>query len=114
MLRRNPCFALLVVFGALLSASCSARPEASPSGKTHTVLIKGSKFEPERLEVAAGDTVIWKNEDIVPHTATAIRIFDSDNLDPGESWSYVAARKGTYPYICTYHPTMRAALVVRD
>jgi hypothetical protein len=28
---------------------------SAPAGKTYTVLIKGFRFEPERLEVAAGD-----------------------------------------------------------
>jgi plastocyanin len=49
------------------------------------------------LEVAAGDTVIWKNEDIVPHTATVKKVFDSKELPSGKSWSYVAHRRGIYP-----------------
>ena len=30
-------------------------------------------FHPEVLEVQRGDTVVWINRDIVPHTATATR-----------------------------------------
>jgi plastocyanin len=105
---------LALLMGFFLSGGAlvnSAPPAAA--GKTWAVLIEGFKFVPEKLEVAAGDTVVWKNEDIVPHTATAKKIFDSKNLDKGQSWSYVVKQKGTFAYICTYHPTMKAELTVR-
>jgi plastocyanin len=87
--------------------------DSAPAGQIHTVLIKGFKFVPDKLEVQVGDTVIWKNEDIVPHTATAKKLFDSKKLDQGQSWSYVARQKGSHPYICLYHPTMTGELVVK-
>lgn len=104
--------ALLVAIGAL---GCSATPApagSKPAGATHTIVIKGLKFVPERLEVAAGDTVVWKNEDIVPHKTSARDVFESANLEKGESWSYVASAKGKHAYVCTYHPTMNGELVV--
>ena len=84
-----------------------------PPPTTHKVLIQGFKFVPERIEVAVGDTVVWENKDIVPHTATAKKGFDSKEIVTGQSWSYVAKRQGRYEYICTYHPTMKGELVVR-
>jgi len=85
-----------------------------PESQTHTVLIKDFKYLPEMLTVKSGDTVIWKNEDIVPHTATANEnSFDSKNIAAKASWKYVAGKPGNYPYICTYHPTMRARLIVK-
>ena len=82
--------------------------------QTHTVLIKDFKYVPETLTVKSGDTVIWKNEDIVPHTATANgKSFDSKNIAAKASWKYVAGKPGNYPYICTYHPTMKAKLIVK-
>ncbi len=86
---------------------------AAAPGTTHRILIQGFAFVPERIEVAVGDTVVWENKDIVPHTATARKGFDSKNLEPGQTWSYVAKRQGRYEYICTYHPTMKGQLVVR-
>ena len=96
-----------------LDLAGSAPAQQKPSNRTHMVLIKGFAFVPQRLEVRAGDTVIWKNEDIVPHTATAKQSFNSRELGPQQSWSYVAKRKGIYPFICTYHPTMKGELVVK-
>lgn len=107
-------FTLLPVLlgcGALVLHAVSA--EQKPAGKMHTILINGVQFQPARLEVVVGDTVVWRNEDIVPHTATAANSFDSKNLDKGQSWSYVAKQKGRIPYLCTYHPTMTGELVVK-
>ena len=87
--------------------------DSAPSGKTHTVLIRGFQFVPERIEVEVGDTVMWKNQDIVPHTATAKKGFDSKQIDASGSWSYVVKQKGNYPYICTFHPTMEGQLLVK-
>lgn len=85
-----------------------------PEAQTHTVLIKDFKYVPEVLTVKAGDVVIWKNEDIVPHTATANeKSFDSKNIGSKASWKYVANKPGNFPYICAYHPTMKAKLIVK-
>src|SRR5579872_3681334 len=86
---------------------------SAPPGKTHTVLITAFQFVPERLAVEVGDTVIWKNQDIVPHTATAKSVFDSQQIDASGSWSYVVKQKGHYPYMCTFHPTMKGHLLVK-
>lgn len=103
----------IVLAAAALSPLNSVPTDTKPAANTYAVLIKGFKFVPERLEVEAGDTVIWKNEDIVPHTATAKKVFDSKKLDQGQSWSYVAKQKGRHPYICLYHPTMTGELFVK-
>ena len=83
-----------------------------------TVTIRDYKFEPETVTVHEGDTVEWKNVDNVPHTATADGqaqkpAFDSGSLSTGASWRYVAATKGTYNYICTFHKYMKGQLIVQ-
>ncbi|MDX2040776.1 MAG: cupredoxin family copper-binding protein [Acidobacteriota bacterium] len=83
-------------------------------GQTHTILIKDFKYAPESLTIKLGDTIIWKNEDIVPHTVTADgKRFDSKNIAAKASWKYAPNKPGTYPYICAYHPTMKAKLIVQ-
>ena len=95
---------------ACLSPLAKAGPK--PAHKTHTVLIKGFAFVPETLTVSAGDKVTWTNKDVVPHTATG-QGFDSKSLDEGKSWSFVAKKKGTFHYVCRFHPTMKAILIVK-
>jgi plastocyanin len=70
------------------------------------------KFVPERLEVAAGDTIVWTNRDFVPHSVTAPGL-ESGDLGEGASWSLVAQQKGEIAYICRLHPVMRGVVVVK-
>ena len=60
------------------------------TSKTHIVQIHRFQFSPSEMVVATGDTVIWINNDLVPHTVTADgQSWDSDRLDPGARWEIV-------------------------
>jgi len=87
----------------------------SKAPTTHTVEIRGMKFHPAELPVAVGDTVVWINRDIVPHTATATgRVpWDTGSLPDGGSGRLVPTRAGTLRYSCTFHPTMHGKLIVK-
>jgi plastocyanin len=39
--------------------------------------------------------------------------FDSKEIQPGESWTYKASKKGELAYACTLHPTMKGTLRVK-
>jgi plastocyanin len=80
--------------------------------ETHVVTIEGMKFEPAVVTVRSGDKVVWRNRDLVPHTATAARKFDSGEIGAGKSWSWIAPAPGRYEYVCTYHPGMKGAIVL--
>jgi len=87
---------------------------AQAAGRNHVVRIEGMKFVPERVEVAAGDTVTWTNKDFLPHTVTAAAAkVESGELAPNKSWKFTAKRKGEMPYICRLHPSMHGTLVVK-
>lgn len=79
---------------------------------TVTVVIEGMQFSPAVVTVQRGDTVVWVNRDMVPHTATAAGAFDSRTIVPGASWAYVARTAGRHDYACTLHPSMRAMLQI--
>ena len=82
--------------------------------KTHTVVIEGTTFAPASLTVASGDSVVWLNKDPFPHTATSkAGGFDSQVIAAGESWKYVARKKGDFAYLCTLHTTMKGVLRVK-
>jgi plastocyanin len=81
--------------------------------KTHNVTIEGMRFQPEMLTVERGDTIVWVNKDIVPHTATSTSGgFDSKDIQVEESWKFTIRKMGDFAYICTFHPTMKAMLRV--
>lgn len=82
------------------------------------VTIEEIKFNPEVLEVKKGDTVIWKNKDVVPHTVTAEMnagksAFDSGQIDPGSDFKLKIKAVGEISYKCLFHPTMKAKLKVQ-
>ena len=83
--------------------------------KTHTVEIRGMEFHPAVLTAAVGDTIVWINRDIVPHTATAggRTKWDTGQLTQGQEGRYVARHGGVARYVCTLHPTMHGKLVIR-
>jgi plastocyanin len=101
---------------AVVLASCAeseGTPER-PAAKTHTVIMEGMAFRPKVITVAAGDTIVWVNRDLVPHTATSeAGGFDSKTIQADESWTHTAATNGDFTYVCTFHPAMTATLRVR-
>jgi plastocyanin len=82
--------------------------------RNHTVTIEGMRFQPDALTVSRGDTIVWVNKDLVPHTATSkAGSFDSKTILADKSWKHTMRTKGTFAYICTLHPTMKGMLRVR-
>ena len=99
----------------LSGAGAAGAPDITPAANTHTVTIDASAFSPASLTVAPGDTVIFKNVDLFPHTATArTGAFDSKEIAPGKTWKYVVPSRGKlFEYYCTLHPTMKGVMRVR-
>ena len=112
MLRRL--LLLLAAFAVAATSATALTPIAvAPPPTTHTVTIDGSRFEPSTLAVTAGDTVVWVNKDPFPHTSTSkVGGFDSQTIAAGKSWALTPAKKGTFAYTCTFHPTMKGTLRV--
>ncbi|WP_420473591.1 cupredoxin domain-containing protein [Noviherbaspirillum sp. ST9] len=100
---------------ATFLAGMSMMASAASKPAVHTVIIDGMQFSPATLEINAGDTVIWKNKDPFPHTATSLDKpgFDSGEIRTGGSWRYVAKKRGSFPYDCTLHRTMRGVLIIK-
>ena len=92
-----------------------ARPVDNARPRTTSLVsieIKNMKFDPAMLEVNSGDVVEWKNDDLTPHTATSAD-FDSGSIEPEKSWRRAFTERGNFPYSCTFHPEMKAAILVK-
>lgn len=104
--------AVLAATGIPLLVACSggSRPEAP---RRHVVEIRAMAFEPKTIEIRPGDTVVWVNRDLVPHTATATdAAWTSPELGPGDEWATAAIAEGAQDYLCAYHSDMRGSVEV--
>lgn len=113
-----------VALAIVLLAGCGAGqdPTTSPpenddadvtAGQT-TVDIIDNDFSPDRVEIAAGDTVEWTNTGALPHTVTFTDGPDSGSLDSGETFSHTFAEAGELAYACSIHPAMQGTVVVTE
>jgi plastocyanin len=107
--------ALALSTAILALLPCSTGQAVAPAKPvTHTVTIEEMQFKPAELTVKVGDSIVWVNKDMFPHTATSkAKAFDSQQIDPGQSWTYRAMKKGAGPYICALHPTMLGTLRIK-
>ena len=72
------------------------------------------QFNNPTIEIPAGTTIEWKNEDQLPHSVTADdSTFDSGNIESGQTWRYTFIRPGSYSFHCTPHPFMKGTIVVK-
>jgi plastocyanin len=88
--------------------------------------VQGSPdYDPDAAEVPAGNSIVWDNEDTVPHTATSgtgpqdpasAQLFDTSIVNGGEESTAVqiqgASEGQTIPYYCIVHPYMTAELTI--
>jgi plastocyanin len=97
---------------------------ALASGGTAASIVEGATsktndaYNPNLIQIKAGDKVTWINNDSMPHTATSVKdgkpngTFDSSTLTPGKRYSFTFEEAGDYPYFCTLHPNMAGTVSV--
>ena len=111
---------LLPVLAALVAAGAGCGgdddDEAAATRGTQAT-IKTLMFEPDPIEVDAGTTVTWTNEDDILHTVTsqkgAAQEFDEELDGAGTTAEITFDDAGTYDYICAVHDGMEGSVVVR-
>jgi plastocyanin len=70
-------------------------------------------YQPATITIAAGDSVVWTNDDGVEHTATGIRNdWETGSLARGTSNGITFPYPGEYAYYCRWHPGMRGTVIV--
>ncbi len=100
-------------FLTLLTAAATLSFVKPALAQELTVEIDNFTFSPDRLEIKAGSTVLWKNDDDIPHSIVATgKQFRSPALDTGETFRFTFTTPGTYDYFCGLHPHMTAKIIV--
>jgi plastocyanin len=109
--------ALVLLAAALMfmrSDGVTASRAETGSPPQAQISISGGAYVPAHLEVSPGTTVVWSNEDSMPHTVTSsTQSWGSGQLMPGTTYRRRFDQPGTYPYFCVPHPNMTGVIVVR-
>ena len=82
---------------------------------------KDKSFDPNPIEIKAGDSVTWTNDDNEIHTVasgssegpTMGQDFDSGTLASGKSFTHKFEKTGTFEYFCSFHESMIGKVVVK-
>jgi len=125
-------FVILMLVSALMLSSCSfgikkmlglsptAQPTKVQAAKptklpANTVSITNANFSPHTLDVTAGTTVTWINNDKAPHSVTsdAKGLFDSGPIQPGASFTFTFSQAGTFPYHSNNEPAYTGTILAK-
>jgi len=110
MMRRNAL--KCVAMASAIAFSLLPVQHAAAAPRVHTVVIDKMRFGGVPPDLRVGDTIVWVNNDLFRHTATARDNSFSLDLAPKSSGKTVIKRSGSIPFHCLYHPGMKGALTV--
>lgn len=120
---RLPAALVAAAMCVVVSGCFSEEPDTSaPDDDDDVVVIRMTPqqtFEPRQVQVRVGQTIRWRNDSNVPHTATAdadlaidaghvelpagADTWDSGFIAPGASYDLVLTVAGDYRYFCVPH-----------
>lgn len=133
--------AFLAATGAGLSATVAGCFGTGLAKEDYDVAMYSNRFEPKRIEISVGDTVVWGNTGSRPHTVTAYDDgipsdgsyfasggFDSEQaardgwyngnggVTPGDTYSTTFETAGKFTYFCIPHERggMTGTVIVSD
>ena len=101
----------LLAFAALIGAAASAAAPR-PAPREQAIAMAGMHFGPAPAGLRAGDTILFVNRDIVPHTATARDHSFDVVVQPHQSGRVTLRHGGAIAFYCRFHPTMQGVLQV--
>jgi len=101
-----------LALGLALSAALAGAMPGLAAAAQYTVVLDKMKFGPVPANLHVGDVIVWQNNDLFRHTATARdKSFDVDLPAHGQG-TLTLTVAGTIPFFCKFHPGMTGQLVV--
>jgi len=67
-------------------------------------------FDPNPMQAAVGDLIVWMNADTRVHHIVLDDGTDIGNIAPGQASAPVALTSATATYHCTIHPSMTGSI----
>ncbi len=90
-----------------------AAMDGPPQVGLNTIGMNELAYTEPHVEVAAGTTVTWTNDEDIEHDVIFIDgTPGSPLLGQGESWSTTFNQPGSYQYVCSKHPFMVGKVTV--
>ena len=83
------------------------------------VKIAHFRYDPEKVEIEAGQSIVWENADTMDHTATrtAAPPFDTGTIHSGSQSNAITFGETTseqgIEYSCKPHPFMKGWVIVK-
>ncbi len=77
------------------------------------VSIENYAFSPKEVKIKAGTTVVWTNQDPIPHSVKMAGVQPVE-LEKGQGFEYTFAVAGEYSYYCGLHPSMQGTITVEN
>ncbi len=82
--------------------------------------LEDKAYKPNPIEIKAGQSIIWTNNDLTTHTVTEgnpstnvpSKGFDSGLLSPEQTFMHTFDKAGTIEYHCILHPAMIGKVIV--
>jgi plastocyanin len=106
------------MMGAGNATNATMAAAGGGNATTSVSIVPGSSslttdaWSPNPVQVSAGTTVTWRNDDSQPHAvnsgenATPSGLFDSGIMAPAATFEHTFTEAGEYPYYCLLHPNM--------
>ncbi|MCS7294407.1 MAG: cupredoxin domain-containing protein [Chloroflexota bacterium] len=107
----------IALLGAVLLAACSSAtsdPQAVPTTAEGYPIVNQDRlrFIPKRLTIPAGMSVLFRNSETAIHDVLVDGVNVSGNMRKGDEVLYTFESPGTFAITCSFHPQMRATIVV--
>lgn len=104
----------LIKFGLLATIALGGAFALLPGvmAAEYTIIVDKMKFGPVPAQLHEGDVIVWQNDDLFRHTATARdKSFDVD-LPAKASARMTVGAAGSVDFFCKFHPGMTGTLVI--
>ena len=101
-MRHHLASAAAVLVATVIAAGCGSTTSGAPVATTDVSMAKSYRFDPTTIEIKAGQTVTWTNNDNFTHTVE-VDGQDDHKVGRGESVSITFDKPGRFDYVCTLH-----------
>jgi plastocyanin len=81
-----------------------------------TISFRNLRFYPAEVTISPGTTIVWFNDDRVPHKIAAHdRSFYGPRLQPGDKYAFTFVNEGTHTYFDAVFPKIgRGTIIVKE